>query len=157
MQTAEAKRRGDVVALNNVSMDLYSHKVNVIIGQNGSGKSTLMGLLTGLFPTTAGELQVMGRSSTWNVQGVRELVSVCPQQDVFLDQLTVREHLQLYSDIKGDIDMPNPRLAADGAVVPDQPEGVTPEARQAAEIEGLLTELGMIENQHSLASQLSGG
>ncbi len=37
-----------VTALDNVSLDLQSGKVNAIIGENGAGKSTLMKILSGV-------------------------------------------------------------------------------------------------------------
>ena len=43
-----SKRFGEVVALDNVSLDLREGEVLGLIGQNGSGKSTIMKVMAGL-------------------------------------------------------------------------------------------------------------
>ena len=45
-----------VVALDNVSFNVYKAKVNVLVGENGAGKSTLMKILSGVEKQTSGDL-----------------------------------------------------------------------------------------------------
>ena len=49
------------VALNQVDFNLYSGKVNVLIGENGAGKSTLMKILAGVEQATSGQLMLEGK------------------------------------------------------------------------------------------------
>ncbi|MCK9382626.1 MAG: ABC transporter ATP-binding protein [Sulfuritalea sp.] len=55
------KQFGGLVAVSDVSLDLYVGEVHVVIGPNGAGKSTLTNLLSGDLPPTSGEVIFEGR------------------------------------------------------------------------------------------------
>ena len=55
------KNFGGLVAVNDVSLDLYVGEVHVVIGPNGAGKSTLTNLLSGDLAPTSGEVMFAGR------------------------------------------------------------------------------------------------
>ncbi len=56
------KQYGDVVALDNVSLDIERNKIYGLLGRNGAGKTTLLNLITNkLFPT-AGEVFIDGEN-----------------------------------------------------------------------------------------------
>lgn len=52
--------QGFVKALDNISFDIESEKVTVILGPSGSGKSTMLNLIGGMDKLTKGELKVLG-------------------------------------------------------------------------------------------------
>jgi len=52
------KKFPGVTALDNVSLDLYSGEVHVLIGENGAGKSTLMKILSGVYNPTSGYIVI---------------------------------------------------------------------------------------------------
>ena len=51
-----SKRFPGVVALDDVSFDLYPGEVHVLVGENGAGKSTLVKLLSGIYQPDEGEI-----------------------------------------------------------------------------------------------------
>src|SRR5690349_12047083 len=53
-------RYRDVVALNNVSIDIPANRMIGLIGPDGVGKSTLLGLLAGVRTIQDGDVQVLG-------------------------------------------------------------------------------------------------
>ena len=57
-----AKRFPGVVALDDVSFDLYPGEVHVLVGENGAGKSTLVKILSGIYQPDAGEIFVDGKT-----------------------------------------------------------------------------------------------
>lgn len=60
------RRWGGLVAVNNVSLDLERGKVHAVIGTNGAGKSTLINLLSGEFPPSSGQVELLGQDvSQW--------------------------------------------------------------------------------------------
>jgi ABC-2 type transport system ATP-binding protein len=51
---------GDVVALDNIDLDVAEGQIHGLVGPNGAGKTTLLGLLLGLAVADEGRLEVFG-------------------------------------------------------------------------------------------------
>ena len=49
-----------VLALSEVSLDVYPGEVLALVGENGAGKSTLMKILSGVYPEYSGEIIFKG-------------------------------------------------------------------------------------------------
>ena len=87
------KRRShhiDVIALNEVSLQLNSKEVLAVIGKNGAGKSTLLKLMARVVPPTSGRIVVRG--------------SVAPMIELgagFNGDLSGRENIVLYGSLLG--------------------------------------------------------
>ena len=64
------KRFPGVVAVNDVSFDIYKGEVHIIIGENGAGKSTLVKILAGVYKLDRGEMMLEGVPYT--PEGVRD-------------------------------------------------------------------------------------
>ncbi|NAZ14205.1 MAG: ATP-binding cassette domain-containing protein [Desulfurococcales archaeon] len=58
------KRFGGVIALNNVSVDVYEKEFLGIIGPNGSGKTTLFNVITGFIKPDKGRIIYMDKDIT---------------------------------------------------------------------------------------------
>jgi branched-chain amino acid transport system ATP-binding protein len=56
-----AKRFGGLVAVDGVTIDFASGRLNAIIGPNGAGKTTLFNLITGEIPADSGRIEFGGR------------------------------------------------------------------------------------------------
>lgn len=57
-------------------------------------------MLMGLYPPTSGTIIINDKNLQTDLSKVREELGVCPQQDILLANLTVREHLMLFAAIK---------------------------------------------------------
>lgn len=73
----------------------------MLTGTNGAGKTTTISILTGMIKPTSGTAFVDGHSILEDMSAIRQNLGVCPQFDILWPDLTVREHLELYSAIKG--------------------------------------------------------
>lgn len=63
---ALTRRWGGLVAVNEVSLSLERGSVHAVIGTNGAGKSTLINLLSGEFPPSSGQVELLGQDiSRW--------------------------------------------------------------------------------------------
>ncbi len=60
------RRWGGLVAVNDVTLELARGSVHAVIGTNGAGKSTLINLLSGEFPPSSGQVELLGQDvSNW--------------------------------------------------------------------------------------------
>ncbi|KAL7924907.1 multidrug resistance-associated protein [Trichoderma austrokoningii] len=96
------KSFGKNLAVDNVSFGVKRGEVFALLGPNGAGKSTTISLVRGdLKPSlNGGDIFIEGVSVTKNLAGARANLGVCPQIDA-LDQMTVREHLEFYAQVRG--------------------------------------------------------
>ena len=58
------RRFGGLIAVNDVSFDVYEGEIFGLIGPNGAGKTTLFNLMTGLTPPSGGTLSYNGQTVT---------------------------------------------------------------------------------------------
>lgn len=54
------KRFGEVVALDNVDLEVARGEIHALLGENGAGKTTIMNILSGLYRADAGEIRIEG-------------------------------------------------------------------------------------------------
>jgi branched-chain amino acid transport system ATP-binding protein len=55
------KEFGGLIAVNNVTLDVYNGRIQSLIGPNGAGKTTIFNLITGFLPLTSGKIFLGGR------------------------------------------------------------------------------------------------
>jgi len=56
---------GDVIALNNINLDVHVGELVAIVGKSGSGKTTLLNIISGLDQPTAGTITLDGVKKRW--------------------------------------------------------------------------------------------
>ena len=98
-------------AIEDVSFTVHEGEVFALLGPNGSGKTTTMKAMVGLVVPTSGQVIVHGINMRDNPEGARRFVSYLPQRLVFPDNLTAREVLRFYAEIRN-----LPQRVADEAV-----------------------------------------
>jgi multiple sugar transport system ATP-binding protein len=83
---------GDVVAVDDVSLEIESGEFLVLVGPSGCGKSTLLRMLAGLEEVTSGEIRIDGRDVTDLPPRDRDIAMVF-QNYALYPHMTVRENL----------------------------------------------------------------
>lgn len=91
---------GKVVALNDVSFDIYDGELLVILGSSGSGKSTLLNMIGGMDYPTSGEITFNEENITkyndYKLTEYREKnIGFVFQSFNLLQELTVEENIKM--------------------------------------------------------------
>ncbi|MEM1988588.1 MAG: ABC transporter ATP-binding protein [Candidatus Woesearchaeota archaeon] len=98
------KKYGNIVALNNVSLEVKKNKLIGLLGPNGSGKSTLIKILTGQLKPDSGIVEVLGIDVLKNPVKVREISGIIPEQENPPSFLTAQEYLEFVLTIRNKLD-----------------------------------------------------
>ena len=98
-------RDGEVVALDNVSLEVTKGEFVFVVGPSGSGKSTFMRLLTREQVPDSGEVWVAGKNlgklRSWKVPLLRREIGYVFQDFKLLPNKTVRENVSFALEVIG--------------------------------------------------------
>ena len=97
----EKGRKREVVALDEINVEIKRGEVFGLLGTNGAGKTTLIRVLVGLLTPTDGKAYVLGRDVTKDIDYIRQRVSLLPQEAGIYERLTARENLIYYGGFYG--------------------------------------------------------
>ncbi|CAL6010960.1 ABC_transporter family protein [Hexamita inflata] len=101
-----AKKFGDFLALRDLSFHIPASDqgcVFALLGPNGAAKTTTINLMTGLTQSDAGAIYLHGFNMNDQRQAEQAYkhIGLCSQFDVYLTELSVRDHLKLFAAIHG--------------------------------------------------------
>ena len=85
--------KATVVAVDGLTLNAMKGQIFVLLGANGSGKSTTLDAIAGLNTVTSGTITVDGTGG----------LGIAPQKNVLWDELTVEEHIQIFSGLKSPV------------------------------------------------------
>ncbi|MDF7777205.1 ATP-binding cassette domain-containing protein [Sphingomonas sp. AOB5] len=85
-------------ALDGVGIEILPGKMTGLVGPDGAGKTTLIRIIAGLIEPDAGEVIVGGRPA---LDADRSQLGYMPQRFGLYEDLTVRENLDLYAELRG--------------------------------------------------------
>ena len=128
------KEYGQLVAVDNLDLDVKRGEVFGMLGPNGSGKTTTIRMLCGLVTPTRGSANVVGIDVIKSPELVRRRIGYMSQRYGLYDDLTVEENLRFYSAVYG-------LIGSD----------------RNARIKQHLSDLGLMPRVKQLAGSLSGG
>jgi NitT/TauT family transport system ATP-binding protein len=123
-------RRGSVVAIEDVSLEIPDAHFACIVGASGCGKSTLLNIMAGLIRATSGSVLVDGHE----IEGPGENRGVVFQRYTLYPWLRVRENIEFGPKLKG-----------------------VPKAQRREISERLLDEMSLGAFAQSYPKELSGG
>jgi branched-chain amino acid transport system ATP-binding protein len=91
------RRWGGLVAVDKVSIELSRGAVHAVIGTNGAGKSTLINMLSGEFPPSSGQVELLGQDVTAWTQARRARAGLgrSYQRNTIYPSFTVFENCRL--------------------------------------------------------------
>ncbi|HTT11948.1 MAG TPA: branched-chain amino acid ABC transporter ATP-binding protein/permease [Burkholderiaceae bacterium] len=146
---AARKQFGGLLAVNDVSFQIYAGEILGLIGPNGAGKSTTFNLVSGVLPLTRGEVRFRGvsvdRASARQI--ARLGMSRTFQHVKLIADMTVLENVALGGHLRTETGALRAMLRLDRAE----------ERRLLHEAERQLERIGMREHANELAGNLALG
>ena len=90
---------GKLLAVDEVSLEVYSGEVFAYVGPNGAGKTTTIKILLGLTHPTSGSFEILGGSIY--ERAIRRRIGFLPEDHNFYAYLTVETLLDFYARLFG--------------------------------------------------------
>jgi ABC-2 type transport system ATP-binding protein len=94
-----ARRFGDQVALEGLTLKVKAGELFGIVGPDGAGKTTTLRMLSGVLAPSAGHGIIHGIDVATDPEGVKPLIAYMSQQFGLYQDLTVGENIDFYADL----------------------------------------------------------
>ena len=95
------KKYKDLIAVDDVNLQIEQGELFALLGVNGAGKSTMVKMLSCLTRPTGGDAFVGGHSILREEAKVKAMTGVSPQETAVAENLSVKENLELICGIYG--------------------------------------------------------
>ena len=93
------KRFKDVIAVNNVSLEINRGEIFGLVGPDGAGKTTMIRMLTGVMEATSGSINVLGAADP---EQMKSRFGYVPQKFSLYGDLTVMENIRVIGSLYGE-------------------------------------------------------
>lgn len=90
------KRFDDLVAIDNLSMDINKGEIYGLLGPNGSGKTTLINCILSLCTFEKGQIKVFDETMSATRYDLKSKIGYVPQEIAVFDELTVYENIDFF-------------------------------------------------------------
>lgn len=128
------RRFGDLVAVNQLDLNVPESMIYGFLGPNGSGKSTSIRMICGLLTPSEGSVRVLGREIPKEAEALKPHIGYMTQKFSLYDDMTVLENLDFVGGIYS-----------------------ISKARRKQRIEELFAIFELAEVAHQFAGTMSGG
>jgi ABC-2 type transport system ATP-binding protein len=95
------RRFGELVAVENMNLQVAPGQFFGFLGPNGAGKSTTIKMLTGLLAPTSGRIEILGMDFAESTTDVKRQIGVVPEGLALFGRLTGAEYLTFVGRMYG--------------------------------------------------------
>lgn len=95
------KRFGDVVALDNVDLEIEEGEIYGLLGPNGAGKTTAINIICGLLSIDRGKVFILGREVRKDPDFAKSNIGLVPQDVAIYDDLSAYENVSFFASLYG--------------------------------------------------------
>ena len=93
------KQFDDVTAVKRLNLEIKKGELFGLLGPNGAGKTTTINMLVGLLNPTEGTAVVGGYDVKRDLNKIKEMIGVCPQEASVFKFLKGRENVELFGNL----------------------------------------------------------
>ena len=95
------KEYKDIVAVDNLNLNIEEGELFSLLGVNGAGKTTTIKMLSTLASPTSGDAYIFDYSILKDQDKIKELIDVSMQETAIARKLTVDENIEFYAKLSG--------------------------------------------------------
>jgi ABC-2 type transport system ATP-binding protein len=95
------KQFDDILAVDDVSLNVSPGRILVLLGPNGAGKTTTVRLLTSILAPTRGSASVAGYDVVKDAEKVRAMVGVLTENHGLYGRMNAQEYLEFFGKLYG--------------------------------------------------------
>ena len=96
-----SKQYKKLTAVDSLSLEIREGELFSLLGVNGAGKTTTLKMLTCLTKPTSGDAIIGGYRLSGQIDQIKKLIGVSPQETAIAPNLTAKENLELICGIHG--------------------------------------------------------
>ncbi|MFX1265565.1 MAG: ABC transporter ATP-binding protein, partial [Promethearchaeota archaeon] len=93
------KKFEDVTAVDNLSLEIAEGELFSLLGPNGAGKTTTINILNGIMKPTKGIATIAGFDVTKDLDAIKRIIGLCPQEAAVFKFLNARENVELFGNL----------------------------------------------------------
>ncbi len=95
------KEYKDVVAVDNLNLEINEGELFSLLGVNGAGKTTTIKMLATLTKPTSGDATIYDYSIIKDEDKIKEIIDISMQETSIARKLTVEENIEFYAKLSG--------------------------------------------------------
>lgn len=99
-----SKKFGNIIAVNNISFDVYVGEIFGFLGPNGAGKTTTIRMLSGMICQSSGYAEILGLPIDGDVQKLHEVIGLLTESPGFYENLSAIRNLEYFGMFYSGID-----------------------------------------------------
>ena len=96
-----SKAFDSIKAVDNISLEINKGEIFGFLGPNGAGKTTTISIISGLLKPDSGKIIVDSLDLERNLQSIKKMMGVVPQDMAFYEELSAKENLLFWGKLHG--------------------------------------------------------
>jgi len=95
------KKFGDVIAVDNISLEIEKGEIYGLLGPNGAGKSTVINILSSLLQMDKGKIHILERDIKKDSYFSKMNIGIVPQDIAIYEELSALENVMFFASLYG--------------------------------------------------------
>ncbi|TCZ76621.1 ABC transporter ATP-binding protein [Paenibacillus albiflavus] len=95
------KKFGDIIVVDNMTLNVREGEIFGFLGANGAGKSTTINMIASLLRSTKGEIHLLGKDIKKNAKFAKMNIGIVPQDLAIYEDMTAYENVYFFAGLYG--------------------------------------------------------